>query len=53
MVSKKLRDNQRFEETQKGFMNIKTDLRARLDHNKVSIFLVNIIELINLEWHER
>ena len=36
MTSKKIRDNQRYEETQKGFMNVKTDLRARLDHNKVN-----------------
>lgn len=38
MSSKNMRDNRRFEESQKGFMNIKTDLKARLDHNKVSIF---------------
>ena len=39
MASKTFRDNRRFEETQKGFVNIKTDLKARFDHNKVSLFV--------------
>ena len=43
MTSKKIRDNQRFEETQKGFMNVKTDLRARFDHNKVSFYFIGLV----------
>jgi len=45
MTSKKNRDNQRFEETQKGFMNVKTDLRARFDHNKVSLKFIGLVNL--------
>ena len=34
-MSKRIRDSYRYEEAQKGLMNIKTDLKARFDHNKV------------------